>query len=45
MTEKIPPRDARQGRSNVNILVVLIVSLVLALLAFGIFEWAGGVPG
>ena len=45
MTEKLTPRDARQGRSNTNMLVVLIVALVLALLAFGIFEWAGGVPG
>lgn len=45
MTEKVPPKQARQGRSNVNMLVVLIISLILALLAFGIFEWAGGVPG
>ncbi len=45
MTEELPPKDARQGRSKANMLVVLVISMVLALVAFGIFEWVGGVPG
>jgi hypothetical protein len=41
VTEKIPAKKARQGRSNPRTVIVLIVALVLALVVWGGVEWYG----
>lgn len=38
MNDKVPPKKARQGREGFPILLVLIASLVLAGIAWGIAE-------
>jgi hypothetical protein len=41
VTEKIPAKKARQGRSNPRMAIVLVVALVLALVVWGGVEWYG----
>ena len=38
MTQELEPREARQGRSTKNVLVILVVSLALAFGALFVFE-------
>lgn len=38
MTENITSRDARQGRSRLNVFYVLIGGLTLALIAYAVLE-------
>ena len=38
MTEKVTPREARQGRKGFHVLTILLVSIGLALVAWGILE-------
>ncbi|MEL6750449.1 MAG: hypothetical protein AAFO70_00025 [Pseudomonadota bacterium] len=42
MTKEIHSREARQGRSKKNVLVILVISLALAFGALFIFEAISG---
>lgn len=39
MTEEISSRHARQGRNGYRIVTVLVISLVLAVAAYGLLEF------
>ena len=38
MTERVTPNEARQGRRGYHVLTILIVSLVLMAIFYGLFE-------
>lgn len=41
MKRKLEPQDARQGRLGKPVLIVLVVGILLALVAWGGAEWYG----
>lgn len=38
MTDKVTPKEARQGRRGTHVLTILIVSLVLLAVIWGVLE-------